>query len=93
MPTTTIRLSETLKERIARVAERSGTTAHAFILSAIAEKAEQAERRSDFHELAEQRYAEILATGETIAWEDMQAYLQDSLAGKSPAKPVARKFK
>lgn len=93
MPTTTIRLSKDLKERVARVAERDGTTAHAFIVSAIAEKAEQAERRSDFQQVAEQRYAEMLATGETIAWADMQTYLQDRLAGKAPAKPVARKFR
>ena len=45
MSTTTIRLSQDLKERIARAAERAGITAHSFILEAIAEKAEQEERR------------------------------------------------
>ena len=41
MSTTTIRLPQDLKERIARAAERAGSTAHSFILEAIAEKAEQ----------------------------------------------------
>lgn len=91
MPTITIHLTDDLKARIARLAERTGTTSHAFMFSAIREKTEQIERRSDFHEVAEKRYAEILATGETIAWADMQAYLQSRLDGIACAKPVARK--
>ena len=39
MSTTTIRLPRELKERVARAAERAGTTPHGFILEAIAEKA------------------------------------------------------
>ena len=39
MSTTTIRLPPHLKERVARAAEIAGTTAHSFILAAIAEKA------------------------------------------------------
>lgn len=93
MPTTTIRLSEDLKARIARLADLSGTTSHAFMLAAIADKAEQAERRSEFQDLAEQRYANILATGKTVAWADMQAYLQASLAGETPASPAVKKFR
>ena len=46
MSTTTIRLPQDLKERVARAAQRAGTTAHSFILEAIAEKAEQDERRA-----------------------------------------------
>src|SRR5439155_25057529 len=53
MSTTTIRLPQELKARVARAAKRAGTTAHSFILEAIAEKADQAERRVDFHDVAE----------------------------------------
>jgi predicted DNA-binding protein len=66
--TTTIRLPEELKARVAAAAKRAGTTAHSFILEAIAEKAEDEERRGDFHATAERRYADIVATGKTIAW-------------------------
>jgi predicted transcriptional regulator len=90
MSTTTIRLPQDLKERVARVAERSGTTAHSFILEAIAEKAEQEELRSEFQETAEKRYAAIAVSGKTIPWGEMRQYLERRLAGKKVTKPKPR---
>lgn len=92
MSTTTIRLSEDLKARIAEAAKRAGTTSHNFILEAIAEKADLAERRADFDAAAEQRYARIVESGKTIPWDDMRAYLEDRIAGKSARRPAARKL-
>jgi len=92
MSTTTIRLPDELKARIADAAKRGGTTAHNFILEAIAEKADQVERRSDFHAVAEERYARILETGKTIPWEDMRSYLQARITGKPARRPAARKL-
>jgi uncharacterized protein (DUF1778 family) len=92
MSTTTIRLSEELKARVAAAAERAGITVHSFILEAIAEKAEQAERRADFHDVAEKRYAELVASGKTIPWEKMRRFLEDRMAGKTASRPVARKL-
>ena len=92
MSTTTIRLPEDLKARVAKAAEAAGTTAHGFILEAIAEKAEQAERRADFHAEAERRWAEFLDTGESIPWEDMRRYLTGRIQGKDMPRPVPRKF-
>jgi predicted transcriptional regulator len=92
MSTTTIRIPDDLKARIVIAAERAGTTTHGFILQAIAEKAEQEEQRGDFHAVAERRYAEILAKGETIPWQEMRDYLEDRLAGKARPRPVARKM-
>jgi predicted transcriptional regulator len=92
MSTTTIRLPKHLKARIAVAAERAGTTAHSFILEAIAEKADQEERRGDFNDVAEKRYAHIIASGKTIPWQDMRSYLEDRLAGKKVTRPVARKL-
>ena len=91
MSTTTIRLPKDLKARIAAAAERAGTTPHGFILEAIAEKADQAERRADFHDVAEGRYEELLASGKTIPWEKMRGYLEARVAGKRVARPRARK--
>ena len=91
MPTTTIRLPEELRARVAAAAERAGTTSHGFILEAIAEKADQAERRADFHDVADKRYAALLASGKTIPWEKMRRYLEDRIAGKPVARPVAKK--
>lgn len=90
MSTTTIRLPADLKERVARAAERAGTTAHNFILEAIAEKAEQEERRTQFHESADRRYAAIVATGKTIPWTEMRQYLERRVTGKKAPRPKPR---
>ncbi len=72
MSTTTIRLPDELKARIARAAKQAGTTAHGFIVDAIAEKTECAERRTDFERVAEQRYAALVDSGKTIPWNEMR---------------------
>ncbi len=92
MSTTTIRLPGDLRARVATAAERAGTTAHSFILEAIAEKADQAERRADFHDLAGKRYAELVASGKTIPWGKMRSYLEDRIAGKTVARPKGKKL-
>ena len=70
--TTTIRLPEDLKARVTVAAKRAGTTSHNFILEAISEKTDQEERRGDFNDLADKRYANIIATGKRISWDDMR---------------------
>lgn len=92
MSTTTIRLPEELKARVAAAAERAGTTSHNFILEAIAEKADSAERRADLADVAERRYAGIVASGKTIPWAEMRRYLEDRAAGKKAKRPAARKL-
>ena len=92
MSTTTIRLPDDLKARVAAAAKQAGTTAHSFIVQAIAEKTDEAERRNDFHELAEKRYADIVATGKAIPWSEMRAYLEARLAGRKPRRPAPRKL-
>ena len=91
MPTTTIRLPEDLKSRVAEAAKRSGMTTHGFILEAIVEKTEQEKQRADFDAVAEGRFARILASGKTIPWQEMRGYLEQRLAGKDVKRPVARK--
>ena len=92
MSTTTIRLPDELKARIAEAAKHAGTTSHNFILEAIAEKAELAEKHAAFHALADQRYAQFLESGKSIPWEEVRVYLKDRLAGKAVKRPVARKL-
>jgi len=90
--TTTIRMPEDLKERVARVAERAGTTSHAFIIEAVAEKVVETEQRNTFRDVAQQRYAQIIASGQTIPWSEMRDYLTERTAGKTPARPQPRKL-
>ena len=91
MATTTIRIPDDLKARVAAAAEREGKTAHGFILEAIAEKAEQEERCSDFDDVAERRFAKILASGKTVPWSEMRTYLEARLAGEAARRPVGKK--
>lgn len=90
MSTTTIRLPQELKKRVARAAERAGTTAHGFILDAIAEKAQRDELQAEFQENAEQRYAQIVASGKTVPWSEMRRYLERRVTGGKSARPKAR---
>ena len=92
MSTTTIRLPEDLKARVASAAKRAGTTTHAFILEAIAERTAQEERQAEFDTQAEARYAHIIASGKTIPWKEMRRYLEARIAGKAVKAPAARKL-
>jgi predicted transcriptional regulator len=90
MATTTIRIDDALKQRIA-AADRAGKSAHAFILEALAETVERVEMDDALHRIADKRWAHLVRTGESIAWNDARAYLQARAAGRKLARPVPRK--
>ena len=90
MSTTTIRLEDDLKTRINAAAAQAGKTAHAFILEALAQTVEQVELDNSFHALADERWARIRATGQTVDWEEGKAYLSARAEGKHPHKPATR---
>lgn len=92
MSTTTIRLPDELKARVAAAAERAGSTPHGFMLEAIAEKAAEAERRADFDAEAEERYAAIVASGKTIPWDQMRRYLEQRISGTPAKRPLPKKL-
>jgi predicted transcriptional regulator len=92
MTTTTIRLDDDLKARVAAAAEKSGKTAHAFILDAIAQTVEHAELDETFHRVADARWAKLVSTGKTVAWGDARDYLEARVRGERPRKPVARRL-
>lgn len=93
MPTTTIRIEDELKERIAAAAQLAGKTAHAFILDAIAQTVEQVEIDAEFHRLADARWTNVLATGKTIPWADAKVYLEARARGDKARNPAVRSFK
>ena len=91
MSTTTIRLDETLKTRVAAAAERTGKTTHAFMLEAIERTVEQLELEEEMHQLAEARWARLLDTGTTISWDEAKDYVTARVRGDRPRKPRGRK--
>ena len=92
MSTTTIRIEDELKARVAVAAECTGKTAHAFILDAIAQTVEQVEVDEDFHRVADARWAKVLATAKTVPWDEAKAYLDARSRGQRVRKPAARKL-
>ena len=91
MSTTTIRIDDDLKARLAAAAQVAGKTSHAFILDAIVQTVEQVEVDAEFERLADGRWARVLATGQTVPWDDTKAYLEARMRGDKPRKPAARK--
>jgi predicted transcriptional regulator len=91
--TTTIRLTDDLKARVASAAERSGKTTHSFILEAIAEKTELEEQRASFDAVADARLANFMKSGKTIPWSEMRQYIEARSEGKPAPRPVARKLR
>jgi predicted transcriptional regulator len=92
MTTTTVRIEEGLKARIAAAAQRVGKTSHAFILDAIAQTVEQVEGDAEFHRIADVRWAKVLSSGKTVRWDDAKAYLEARARGERVRKPAARKI-
>jgi predicted transcriptional regulator len=94
MPTTTLRLPDALKLRVAAVVSKTPKiTPHLFMLQAIAEKTALEEQRQDFSSQADERYDRMVTSGKAIAWADMRAYLLARVTGTSEvAKPKARKI-
>ena len=90
--TTTVRITEDLKERLARAAQRAGLSSHALIVEAIAERIEAEERRNALAETAEDRYDIIMESGRTIPWSEMRSYLERRIDGSEASRPKARKL-
>lgn len=88
MSTTTIRLPDELKGRLAKVAKRLGSSPHALILDAIAERVSAEETRNSFVEEANARYEKLLDSGKSIPWDEMKRHLKARASGQkaSPAK-------
>jgi predicted transcriptional regulator len=92
MSMTTVRIEDELKARIAAAAERAGMTAHAFILQAIVQGVEQSELNDEFHDIADDRWANVLASGQTVPWNTAKSYLEARSRGERARKPTARKL-
>ena len=92
MSTTTIRLPEELKARIERLAAARGSTVHGFMVEAIAEAANQLERREAFHAEGQRRFKKMLRTGEYLTHEELRDYCVALARGEKPGRPQARKM-
>jgi predicted transcriptional regulator len=90
---TTIKLPATLKKRIASLVKHTGQSVHAFMLEAIAEKAELADKRRLFVEDALDAEREMEASGLAYDAEDVHQYLRERAQGKQPRRPQPKSWR
>ena len=90
MSTTTIRIEDDLKNRLAKAAQRAGKTPHAYIVEAIAQTVEAAELNDEFHRVADERWSQLLSDGKSVPFDQVKAYLEARAQGEKPRKPAAR---
>jgi predicted transcriptional regulator len=92
MATTTLKLTDQLKARIAALAEMEGKSPHAFMVDALEQQAERAERRRAYLAAGDEAAHEFDRTGIAYAFEDVERYIVARAAGRKVARPKPRKY-
>lgn len=90
---TTLKLPDALKSRIASIAEAEGKSPHAFMVEAIQAQTELAERRREFVESALLARQEVAEYGLTYDADQVFSYLRDRLEGKQAKRPSSSRQK
>jgi len=93
MSTTSLKLSDELKQRAIAAAEKQGVSPHAFMIHAIEQAATAAERRASFVSDAQAAREQMLATRKGYDAGEVHAYLKARLSGDKPAKPKAKPWR
>lgn len=87
--TTSLKLSDALKNTIAKVAAFEGKTAHALMVDTLQSAMEDALVRQQFYADGEASYQDTLRTNTIFGGSDVKAYVMARVkAGKSGGKPV-----
>lgn len=85
--TTTLKLSEKLKARIARLAKATGRTAHSLMIEALEREVTREERMKAFVREALAVRADIEAGGAVYRAEDVHAWLERLTRDRKAARP------
>jgi predicted transcriptional regulator len=85
--TTTLKLPNSLKARVARVARRSGRSPHSMMVEAIRRQTERDERMEDFVKEALASDRAVEAGEEVYAADEVHAWLERLARGKKAARP------
>ncbi|MEO8143933.1 MAG: hypothetical protein ABI654_06920 [Betaproteobacteria bacterium] len=87
---TSIKLPEDLKKRIARVVKDTEQSAHGFMVEAIRNETERAEKRRGFLADAYAARLEFQRSGTGYALAEIKAHYRAKLQGKRSRKPKLR---
>lgn len=93
MSTTTLKLSDQLKQRVSAVVEGTGKSPHAFMVEAIERQTSLAERRKSFIADALKAREEVLRTGKAYAFEDVRRYYAARAAEKPGRRPRLKRWR
>lgn len=85
--TTTLKLPEKLKRRIAPLAKSADKTPHAWMLEALELQASLAERRRSFLADALDSEKQARESGKAYRAEDVHRYIRARATGRKPARP------
>ena len=89
MATTSLKLTDELKQRTAALAQKQGVSPHAFMVEAIEHAASAAEQRQGFVEDAQAARAQMLKSGLGFDAQDVHTYLKARVSDKAAPKPKA----
>ena len=90
--TTSLKLSEELKQRTVIAASDEGLSTHAFMVKAIEQAAKNVELRVKFYADAHTARKELLESNKGYFADDVHQYLQEKIAGKHKKKPEAKSW-
>jgi predicted transcriptional regulator len=93
MAATSLKLPDTLKRRIERLAASAQLTPHAFMVEALSREAERAELRARFAAEAAQSERETLAGHTTYGLAAAFDYLSARVAGKRTRRPRLHRWR
>lgn len=93
MGITTIKLPDDLKKRMAAVIKETGQSMHAFMVEAIWQQTEIAERRKSFVAEARRARRQMLRTGQGYLAEEVHIYMDALSRGGKVARPKARAWR
>ncbi len=89
---TSIKLSEELKNRVARIVEGTDQSAHAFMVEAIRQETERAEKRRRFVADAYKALAQFERDGMGYALSEVKTHYRAKLQGRRSRKPKLRSW-
>jgi predicted transcriptional regulator len=92
MATTSLKLSDELKQRAIAAAEKKGVSPHAFMVQAIERAATAAEWRVSFVSEAQAVRKKMLSTGKGFDASEVRSYLKGRIAGNNPVKRNAKSW-
>jgi predicted transcriptional regulator len=90
MSTATLRIDDSLRERIARVAAATDQTPHSFMVKALSEKVDEAEWKLALQQEAQSRDAAVLAGEPAVEWHEMRDWLHRRLQERPAPKSKRR---